>query len=475
MSAEKEVPPQPKCLGWLRAQREAETQVVSVVRAIENQAAEAVRDLAFAELDLPAGAAAVTAKLVPLLEWSRLSYDQLIEKPSPGGWNRPEPEPIPPSIDSWARGAIPCKLEPSVSDRPLSSSSRRGDREGDGERDDRRHREDSSSSTMPAANNDAGGDQKKEKGPVDARVSNSGTHGTGTQKNDAACDDSAEDGRAWGGKDEDGEEIGRLNALADDVEPGGEETLAGAGGIGDAIGRGRRQEERAFLEGLRRREEARTREQTETRERLERADKENREKEERMKKELKGRDWVWGPNGEILVLDVVPPEKIPVRVVPRIGVRDCPAQPTGVSSSTLGTDAAPTTRGRPRGRLRSVQAGSDVNGGDSVALREDHDGSQKGEGGRQDDTNSIGGGSSGVEGADGQRRGRPGADASGGRSRKAPSKGGAAVRRRKGSRSKRFFEVSATSQPPLLDSLDLQAGVCLKEGGQEKQGPPFEE
>ena len=52
-------------------------------------------------------------------------------------------------------------------------------------------------------------------------------------------------------------------------------------------------------QGLRRREEARTRELADTRERLERADKEAREKEERMKKELKGRDWVWGPDGEV--------------------------------------------------------------------------------------------------------------------------------------------------------------------------------
>lgn len=43
---------------------------------IEHQAAEAVRSLALAELDFPAGAAAVTAKLVPLLQWSTLVYDQ---------------------------------------------------------------------------------------------------------------------------------------------------------------------------------------------------------------------------------------------------------------------------------------------------------------------------------------------------------------------------------------------------------------
>lgn len=41
------------------------------------------------------------------------------------------------------------------------------------------------------------------------------------------------------------------------------------------------------------------RELADNRERLERADNEAREKEERMKKELKGRDWVWGPDGEV--------------------------------------------------------------------------------------------------------------------------------------------------------------------------------
>ena len=53
---------------------------------------------------------------------------------------------------------------------------------------------------------------------------------------------------------------------------------------------------------MRRREEARTRELADTQERLERADKEAREKEERMKKELKGKEWIWGPNGEVRLL-----------------------------------------------------------------------------------------------------------------------------------------------------------------------------
>lgn len=49
-------------------------------RAIEDQAAEAVRDLALAELELPAGAEAVTSKLIPLLGWSTLSYDTLSDQ-----------------------------------------------------------------------------------------------------------------------------------------------------------------------------------------------------------------------------------------------------------------------------------------------------------------------------------------------------------------------------------------------------------
>lgn len=56
---------------------------------------------------------------------------------------------------------------------------------------------------------------------------------------------------------------------------------------------------RNVTQGLRRREEARTRELADNRERLEREDKENKEKSERLKKDLKGRDWVWGPDGEV--------------------------------------------------------------------------------------------------------------------------------------------------------------------------------
>lgn len=158
------------------------------------------------------------------------------------------------------------------------------------------------------------------------------------------------------------------------------------------------------------------------------------------------------------MLDVVPPEKIPVRIMPRVGVRDCAAQPTGGSSSTIGTDAAPTPRGRPRGRLRSVQTDNGGNGGDSGVLRGDHKGREKDGGGFQDDKNSTTGGG---DGGDGSRRGKARVDAASGRSGKVVSKGGAATRRRKGSRSKRFFEMSATSQVRTWTATECCRDVAL--------------
>ena len=38
-----------------------------------------------------------------------------------------------------------------------------------------------------------------------------------------------------------------------------------------------------------------------------------------------------------------------------------------------------------------------------------------------------------------------------------------------------LFSLGLLVKPPLLDSLELQAGVCVKEGGDERQGPAFEE
>ncbi|CAM9126669.1 unnamed protein product [Ectocarpus sp. 6 AP-2014] len=435
----------PKCLAGLSAHLQAEKEVIAVVRAIEDQAAEAVRDLALAELELPAGAAAVTAKLVPLLQWNKPSYDQASEQ-SPPGCHEPEPEPIPPSIDNWARGVVPCKNVSWVPGK-LPSPSPRGDQEE--EEPALRGGEEQDSSKMPVSNDNAGRRESKDKDAT-SRAAKYGADCNAARNRD---DD---DGRAWGGGNEEGEDIGLLRLFSEEGHGLGDEKLAGAGGIGDAIGRGRQHEEKAFLESLRRREEARIQEKAQARERLERIDKENRAKEEKMKKELKGRAWVWGPNGEVIILNVVPPEKIPARVMPRIGVRDRSAD--GGGSDVTGNTSP--LRGGPHTKVAPALTRE---GGDSKASK----GGQVGSG--KNDTDG-GGGSGG--GGEGERRAKD----NGGRGRRTKRNDGAAAsRRRKGSRSERFFEMSATTQPPLVDTLDLQAGVCVQQGGDEKQGPAFEE
>lgn len=50
---------------------------------------------------------------------------------------------------------------------------------------------------------------------------------------------------------------------------------------------------------MRLREESRAREAKDKRERAEREEKEARQRSERLAKELKGREWVWGVNGEV--------------------------------------------------------------------------------------------------------------------------------------------------------------------------------
>lgn len=74
--------------------------------------------------------------------------------------------------------------------------------------------------------------------------------GSGNQLHRGNNNDSGNqnDGRAWGREDEEGEMMGLLTTLSEGGHRGGVETLTGAGDIGDAIGRGRRQEERMFLE-----------------------------------------------------------------------------------------------------------------------------------------------------------------------------------------------------------------------------------
>ena len=271
------------------------------------------------------------------------------------------------------------------------------------------------------------------------------------------------------------------------------------------------------------------------------------------------------------MLDVVPPEKIPGRVVPRVGVRDCVASAAaGVSAGAggaTGTDPAPSfrkTHGEAGDSVRKRSGGGGGDGDDSKA--------SKGRGAQDESAKEGAGGSSGGgAGAGGGGEEETAAEKTG-RGRRSARKSGAAGRKKRGSRSERFFEVSATSQvrehclffwycfydqqlsscrrwqccflrhwsadlaaggrlqhsrffllkvradhshsatpcasmrprqsgpllplpplrndpwaccrtlacirlaqPPFVDSLDLQAGVCVKEGGDERQGPAFEE
>lgn len=212
--------------------------------------------------------------------------------------------------------------------------------------------------------------------------------------------------------------------------------------------------------------------------------------------------------------------------MPRIGVRDH----SGDGSGSDVTGNTSPLRGGPHATIAPARTRG---GGDSKASKGEQDGDGK---------NDADGGSGSGGGGEGERRAKD----SGGRGRRTKRKdGAAAARRRKGSRSERFFEMSATTQvrenepdraslkvfrqipecspsvgfclsallvkimihtlrrpsrvlsllicarpvppsplhalnlasakPPLVDTLDLQAGVCVQEGGDERKGPAFEE
>lgn len=184
----------------------------------------------------------------------------------PGGCRRPEEEPVPPTIDNWARGAVPCKHVSRLLDTPPSPSPRSSrDEEEAPHAEDEEEEEESSNSKNSAATmrkidtHAAGGERDKgavqRGGPSAAAVgggrrahraidNHNGNGGDGGDGRDHG------DGRAWGERngDEGEEEIMELLTTLSDGDPHGAEVLAGAGGIGDAIGRGRRHEERKFLE-----------------------------------------------------------------------------------------------------------------------------------------------------------------------------------------------------------------------------------
>lgn len=178
----------------------------------------------------------------------------------PSGCSHPEPEPVPPSIDNWARGAIPCKQASSLPCTPPSPSPRSNN---DGEDPQVEQEAGGGQNSVPTQEIDnhtggrggeGGGGGEHGKGAAQrgtaASPPGSRVHRAADNHNAGGRDQG--DGRAWGGGD--GEEEGEgeimelLRTLSDGDHHGGEEVLAGAGGIGDAIGRGRQHEERVFLE-----------------------------------------------------------------------------------------------------------------------------------------------------------------------------------------------------------------------------------
>lgn len=177
---------------------------------------------------------------------SNSMQNKLMPSPSstqtlPGGCHRPEPEPVAPAIDSWARGRIPCRVPVYVSGAPPSPGTLEATEDPLLPVD--RAQGSINNNTRWAA--DATGIEMSRlpHGGV------SGVRGRGDGGDEAALGAEYEpgdgaDGRVWGGGDEDGEEVG-LTILPENEEV---ELAGGCCGIGDAVGRGRRQEERNFLE-----------------------------------------------------------------------------------------------------------------------------------------------------------------------------------------------------------------------------------
>lgn len=165
------------------------------------------------------------------------SYDNISPLPqSPPGCHEPEPEPIPPSIDNWARGVVPCKHVSWVPGKPPSPR-------GDQEEEERALEggEEQESSKMPVSNDHTGRRGSKNKVATSRGAKDVGDGNAARNRDD-------DDGRAWGDGTEEGEDIGLLCLFSEEGHGLGDEKLAGAGGIGDAIGRGRQHDERAFLE-----------------------------------------------------------------------------------------------------------------------------------------------------------------------------------------------------------------------------------
>lgn len=130
------------------------------------------------------------------------------------------------------------------------------------------------------------------------------------------------------------------------------------------------------------------------------------------------------------MLDVVPPEKIPGRVVPRVGVRDSAAGSTCGDGHSIGIDATLSSRREPVGVTSALQK---AGGGDPRVSK-----------------GTKGGGSSGTGSAVG---GQGGGAETVGRGRRGSRRSRAGARKKKASRSERFFEVSATTQVKILSPV----------------------
>lgn len=148
------------------------------------------------------------------------------------------------------------------------------------------------------------------------------------------------------------------------------------------------------------------------------------------------------PQNQVLLLDVIPPEKMPARVVPRVGIRSAPVndtcapvstsiatceEQTATNGSTSGPidinspPTAPSVASSPkRGRLNEVTSTKGMKAGHNSSVSGREEG--RGSGGR----GSVDDGSGGCSGGPMTR------------SRK--------KRSRVKSKSEQFFEVSATSQ-----------------------------
>lgn len=173
----------------------------------------------------------------------------------PGGCHSPEPEPSPPRIDNRARGAIPSKPAVLATAPPTANYPAAGDpaappvdpaqqNHDTGSNCNSNNNPKSTNSATHVVNHSSG--TSSDMRPPGTTMDGSTRSSTGLKSRHEAggapaSGESGDDGRAWGGGDEEGEVVG-LTTLPDTVD------TEIAAGVGDAARCGRRSEERTFLE-----------------------------------------------------------------------------------------------------------------------------------------------------------------------------------------------------------------------------------